>query len=407
MAYRFITLPNGLRVITFPSESQVVYCGLAIAAGACDELPGEEGLAHFVEHVSFKGTGRRSARQINGMLHKVGGELNAFTGKEQTVYHATVLKTDVPKAVELLCDMVFNSVFPEAEIEKEVEVICDEIAASNDTPNEVLFDYFDKALFGGHALSHVILGTEAAVRSYGSAHAKAFTQRWYKPSRSVFFASGDVDIDRLARLLEKHTPGGTAQPERTPSYEPLPAYKPVVQFIDRGTHQLHVALGNRVYGDADRRRYTFFVLNHLLGASGAGSLLNMALRERNALVYTVESYLDVYRDAGAWSVYFGCHHHDFEKCAAIVRRELDKLCERPVSQRRLAAVKHRLRAVIKVGADLRENVALDMAEYVLHHGKPLEEQELFDIIDAVTPQDLQAVAEDIFRPDLLTLVRIG
>ena len=205
MQYNTSTLANGLRIIHLPSASPVVYCGYGICAGTRDEQPGEEGIAHFCEHTTFKGTARRTSIQILNRLEKVGGDLNAFTNKEDTVFYAALLKEHIARAVDLLTDMVFHSTYPQAEIDKEIEVICDEIECYNDSPAELIYDEFENAIFSGHPLGHNILGRAERLREYTTDNALSFTRRFYRPENAVFFAYGDISFSRLVRLLEKAT----------------------------------------------------------------------------------------------------------------------------------------------------------------------------------------------------------
>ena len=218
MNYNTYTLPNGLRVIHLPSASPVVYCGYEIAAGTRDEEPGEEGLAHFVEHVTFKGTARRRSMQILNTLERVGGDLNAFTQKEDTVYYAAILKEHLPKAVDVLTDIVFHSTYPQTEIDKEVEVICDEIESYNDSPAELIYDDFENILFEGHPLGHNILGNAERVRKFTTEDALRFARKYYRPENSIFFAYGDVEFEKLKKIIEKEQ-----QTQRTLQTLPLPS----------------------------------------------------------------------------------------------------------------------------------------------------------------------------------------
>ena len=206
--YNTYTLDNGLRVIHLPSTSQVVWCGYDLAVGSRNELPGEEGLAHFCEHMTFKGTEHRSALQVINALESVGGELNAFTNKEDTVFYAAVTKEHFTKAINLLTDIVFHSQYPQQEIDKEVEVICDEIESYNDTPAELIYDEFENQLFEGHPLGHNILGKAELLRTFTTADALRFTRRYYRPDNAVFFVYGDVDFKRLCSMLSRKEESG-------------------------------------------------------------------------------------------------------------------------------------------------------------------------------------------------------
>lgn len=425
MNYNTHTLANGLRIIHLPSAQPVVYCGYAVGAGTRDEELGrEEGMAHFCEHITFKGTERRTSMQILGHLESVGGDLNAFTNKEETVYHAAVLKENIDRAVDLLTDIVFHSTYPQAEIDKEVEVIVDEIESYNDSPAELVYDLFENAVFGGHPLGHNILGTAEKLRRYTTADALRFTRRYYRPDNSVFFAYGDVDFRKLVRLLERANPADAAAESAAPSAlpiassaesvaavslpsqqsaaAPLPPY--VAQHIEHhmDTHLAHVMVGTRAYDVHDERRIALYLLNNILGGPGMTARLNVSLRERNALVYTVESMAQSYSDTGLWAVYFGCDPKNVKRCLRLIRRELDKVMQRPLSDAQLRAAKRQIRGQIGIACDSRESFALDFAKSFLHYGWKKDVTALCERIDALTAADLQRVAQDLFAEERLT-----
>ena len=394
--YNITTLPNGLRVIHLPSLSPVVYCGIGINAGTRQEADGEEGLAHFCEHVSFKGTQRRSALQILNCLESVGGDLNAFTNKEDTVFYAAILKEHLSKAVDLLCDIVFCSQYPDDEIRHEVDVICDEIDSYNDSPAELIYDEFENKIFQGHPLGHNILGTKAQVQSYTSSYAQHFTRRYYRPDNAIFFAYGDIDFGRLVKMLEKSIPlaevsllptlGITLQPS---SVSPLTS----------SHHQAHVMLGCRTFSFDDPRRMPLYLLNNILGGPGMNARLNLSLREKYGLVYTVESSMACYSDTGIWCVYFGCDHHDVKRCIRLVNHELDRMMQHQLSERQLSAAKRQLKGQLTIACDNREQFALDFAKNFLHQGKERDIEMVLQQIDAITASQIQDVAQQLFAPD--------
>lgn len=405
MNYNTHTLANGLRIIHLPSAQPVVYCGYAVGAGTRDEELGrEEGMAHFCEHITFKGTERRSSMKILGHLESVGGDLNAFTNKEETVYHAAVLKDNIGRAVDLLTDIVFHSTYPQAEIDKEVEVIVDEIESYNDSPAELVYDLFENAVFSGHPLGHNILGTAEKLRRYTTADALRFTHRYYRPENSVFFAYGDVDFARLVRLLERANTvaADEAYCDCKQSAATLPPY--VAQHIEHhmDTHLAHVMVGTRAYDVHDERRIALYLLNNILGGPGMTARLNVSLRERNALVYTVESMAQSYSDTGLWAVYFGCDPKNVNRCLRLIRRELDKVMQRPLSDAQLRAAKRQIRGQIGIACDSRESFALDFAKSYLHYGWKKDVTALCERIDALTAADLQRVAQDLFAEERLT-----
>ena len=404
MKYNTHTLDNGLRVIYLASASPVVYCGYAVGAGTRDELPGEEGLAHFCEHMTFKGTARRRSMQILNCLERVGGDLNAFTNKEDTVFHAALLREHMPRAVDLLTDIVLHSAYPQAEVEKEIEVVCDEIECYNDSPAELIYDRFENMVFSGHPLGHNILGTQERLRQYTHDDVARFTARHYRPENMVFFAYGDISLDRLVRLLERAT---ADQPPCRPLTDKsrkaaVPEYTPREETVSRGTHQAHVMTGSRAYSVHDKRRFALYLMNNMLGGPGMNARLNIALREKHGLVYTVDSSMVSYSDTGMWCTYFGCDPHDVKKCRRLVAHELDRLMQKPLSAAALAAAKRQIRGQIGVACDNRESFALDFGRSYLHHGIEKDVARLMARVDEVTAEDMQAVAQDVFAKDRMT-----
>ena len=405
--YNTYTLENGLRIIHLPSNSQVVYCGYDVAAGTRNELSGEEGMAHFCEHMSFKGTARRNAIQIINAIEGLGGELNAFTNKEDTVYYAAISKEHFSEAVNVLTDIVFHSQYPQHEIDKEVEVICDEIESYNDSPAELIYDEFENLLFEGHPLGHNILGNAEQLRTYTTADALRFVNRNYRPEKMVFFVYGDIDFKRLCKNLERLTP----EASHTSASEPASAAhirRVNAQFIEqnRSTHQAHVMTGCQAYAYTDPRRMTLYLLNNILGGPGMNARLNLSLRERHGLVYTVESTMATYGDTGIWSIYFGCDHHDINRCRKLVRHELDRLMQKPLTLQQLIAAKRQLKGQLAIACDNHEQFALDFGRSYLHHGHERDLETLYQRIDAITAEELQTVACDLFAPDHMTTLII-
>ncbi|MCW4076594.1 M16 family metallopeptidase [Segatella copri] len=417
MKYNTYTLDNGLRIIHLPSDSKVVYCGYQINAGTRNEEPGEEGLAHFCEHVTFKGTERRKAWHILNCLESVGGDLNAYTNKEGTVYYSAILKEHIARAVDLLTDIVFHSVYPQAEIDKEVEVICDEIESYNDSPAELIYDEFENIIFKGSPLGHNILGTAEQVRSFKTEDALRFTRKLYRPDNAIFFAYGDIDFKKLLRLLKK----SFLSEERRVKSEKFNSPEAQTQFniqhstfntqhsfegqtivMQKNTHQAHVMIGTCAYDVNDSRRMPLYLLNNMLGGPGMNAKLNLALREHNGLVYTVESTMVAYGDTGIWSIYFGCDEHDVKRCLRLVRKELDKFMQKPLSEAQLKAAKKQIKGQVGVACDNRENFALDFGKSFLHYGWEKNVDRLYEQVDEITAEQIQAVAQELFDKDRLT-----
>ena len=417
MKYNTYTLDNGLRIIHLPSDSKVVYCGYQINAGTRNEEPGEEGLAHFCEHVTFKGTERRKAWHILNCLESVGGDLNAYTNKEGTVYYSAILKEHIARAVDLLTDIVFHSVYPQAEIDKEVEVICDEIESYNDSPAELIYDEFENIIFKGSPLGHNILGTAEQVRSFKTEDALRFTRKLYRPDNAIFFAYGDIDFKKLVRLLKKsflseerrvksekfNSPEAQAQFNiQHSTFNTQHSFEGQTIVMQKNTHQAHVMIGTRAYDVNDSRRMPLYLLNNMLGGPGMNAKLNLALREHNGLVYTVESTMVAYGDTGIWSIYFGCDEHDVKRCLRLVRKELDKFMQKPLSEAQLKAAKKQIKGQVGVACDNRENFALDFGKSFLHYGWEKNVDRLYEQVDEITDEQIQAVAQELFDKDRLT-----
>lgn len=416
MNYNTLRLDDGLRIIHRPAASDVVYCGIGIKAGTRDEQSGEEGLAHLCEHLMFKGTSRRTAVQIINAIEGVGGELNAFTNKEDTVYYCAVHRNYFARAIDVLNDIVFGSIFPPQEVEKEREVVCEEIESYEDSPAELIYDEFENLLFSGHPLGHNILGTAAQVRSYGQQEARRFTERHYRPDNAVLFVSGNIVFADLVRQLrslaalrasrltdadEKAENSGFIGKSSDKSEEQVA--RTIVRH--RNTHQAHVMLGAKTFPADDRRRWALYLLNNILGGPGLNSRLNLSLRERHGLVYTVDSSMVNYSDTGLWSVYFGCDQADTDKCLMLVERELRRLTDRPLGERQLKAAKQQLHGQLAIAADNREQFTLDFAKNFLHFGRERDLSDILVHIDALTATDLQDVAREVFAPEhRLTLI---
>lgn len=406
MKYNTATLPSGLRVIHLPSVSPVVYCGYQIAAGTRHELPGEEGLAHFCEHVTFKGTERRTALQVINTLEELGGELNAYTNKESTTFYAAVLKDHFMEAADLLTDIVFHSQYPQEEIDKEIEVICDEIESYNDSPAELIYDEFENILFKDHPLGHNILGEADQLRTYTTADALRFTHRGYRRDNAIFFVYGSVAFEEvLDNLNGLDRMDGPRKDMLEPSGNPLSTSSPSTITRHRNTHQAHVLLGTRTFGYHDERRMPLYLLNNILGGPGMNARLNLLLREKYGLVYTVESNMTTYSDTGFWSVYFGCDAEDIERCRELVRQELDIVMQEALTASQLRKAKMQLKGQLAIACDNREQFALDFSKSFLHYGWERNLDQLMARIDDITAEQIQQVARQLFVPGkIITLI---
>ena len=395
------TLSNGLRIIHQPIQSKVAYCGYAIDAGTRDEAEHQQGMAHFVEHMLFKGTQKRRAWHILNRMENVGGDLNAYTNKEETVVYTAFLAEHFSRAFELLTDIVFHSTFPQHEIDKEVEVIIDEIQSYEDTPSELIFDDFENLIFPNHPLGRNILGKPEMLKGFTTDDALAWTNNYYTPSNIVFFVLGDLNFKQIVRMAERltaHLPMKTACHSRT-----LPSvYQPRLSKLNRETHQAHVMIGGRGYDAHNEKRTALYLLNNLLGGPGMNSRLNLSLRERRGLVYQVESNLTSYTDTGTFCIYFGCDQQDTERCIKLVHKELKNLCDKKMSSSQLFAAQKQLIGQIGVASDNNENNALGMAKTFLHYNKYDTPEKVFQRIRSLTPEILLEVSNEMFADNQLS-----
>lgn len=399
--YNIHTLPNGLRIIHEPSSSKVAYCGFAIDAGTRDEAENEQGMAHFVEHLIFKGTQKRKAWHILNRMENVGGDLNAYTNKEETVVYSAFLTEHFGRAVELLTDIVFHSTFPQNEIEKETEVIIDEIQSYEDTPSELIFDDFEDMMFRDHPLGRNILGKPELLRQFHSRDAIAFTSRFYQPSNMVFFVLGDFDFKKIVRQVEKllgDLPLGQVDNRRVPP----PLYVPEQLVVSKDTHQAHVMIGSRGYNAYDDKRTGLYLLNNILGGPGMNSRLNVSLRERRGLVYTVESNLTSYTDTGAFCIYFGTDPDDVDTCLKLTYKELKRMRDVKMTSSQLMAARKQLIGQIGVASDNNENNALGMAKTFLHYNKYESSESVYKRIEAITAESLLEIANEMFAEEYLS-----
>ena len=339
-------------------------------------------------------------------MEHVGGDLNAYTNKEETVVYSAFLAEHFPRAVELLADIVFHSTYPQAEIDKEVEVIIDEIQCYEDSPSELIFDDFEELIFPNHPLGRNILGKPHLLHQFKSEDALRFTSRYYRPDNMVFFVQGNIEFKRVIRWVEKAVsdiPATTTERQRK---SPL-AYLPQTRTVHRDTHQAHVMIGSRGYDAHNEKRTALYLLNNILGGPGMNSRLNVSLRERSGLVYNVEANLTSYTDTGVFCIYFGTEHQQVERCIRLVQKELRKLREKPLSTLQMTAAKKQIIGQIGVARDNAENTALGMAKTFLHYHKMDDPQEVFQRIEALTAKELWEVSNEMFEENYLsTLIYI-
>jgi predicted Zn-dependent peptidase len=401
MLCKTFSFNNKLRIIYLSSNSPVSYCGFAVNAGTRDEESHQQGLAHFIEHMLFKGTKKRKAWHILNRLENVGGELNAYTTKEETFLYSVCLSEDLERAIELLSDLIFNSQFPDTEIEKEREVVIDEINSYRDNPSELIFDEFETLLFKENAMGHNILGEEASLNTFTQASCREFTDRFYHPDNMIFFFYGQTPLSKIIHLAEKYFFMGKAGLQAENKRKTPEIIAPVKKIQNKNLHQTHVMIGSRSYGIFDENRTGLYLLNNLLGGPGMNSRLNLNLRERNGLVYTVESNLTTYTDTGVFAIYFGCDPKTKDKCLRLTYKELKKLRDNKLTSSQLNAAVKQLKGQLGISSDNNENKALRMGKSFLHTNKYSDLPEDYRKFDVLTVSQLLEIANDIWDENKL------
>ena len=399
-AYIFY-LSSGLKCVFSPVKAPVAYCALGVAAGSRMEPVCLNGLAHLTEHMLFKGTQKRSAFHINNRLERLGGELNAYTTKEELVVHATVLKEDLAKALDLLSDIFFHPIFPAHELVKEKEVIADEISSYKESPSELIVDEFDQSLFDGHPLSAPILGSRASLALIKPSDLFDFVFRYFVPSQMVLSVVANISERQVQTLAQRHFELASVPYVAPPlTWENLPA--PFFLEKHRRTHQAHCLTGVRAYSFADPKRIALSLLVNTLGGSSPNARLNLLLREKYGLVYNVEASYTPYSDSGVATIYFGSDKNDWKRCAALIRIELDKLCQSSFTPRQLQSAKKQLIGQLTISADNPEAKCLSQMKSVMVFGKVESQELLAERIRAVTAQELIEIAQELFAPDAMS-----
>ncbi|MFA7390121.1 MAG: pitrilysin family protein [Proteiniphilum sp.] len=397
------TLSNGLRIIHRNTPSEISHCGIAVNTGSRDEYPQEAGMAHFVEHMLFKGTQRRRAHHIAGRMESVGGELNAYTTKEETFYYATFLGEYFPRAVELLADMLFHSEFSPLLIDREREVILDEINSYQDDPAELIWDDFENMLFAGHDLGHYILGVPETLQRFDREQILHFMEREYQPSRMVFFSSGRIPFPKVVKQLERYFSIAPARVEINTRIAPTFPCKPRKEMLHKNTSQSHVMMGVPALSMRHPQRHALLLLNNILGGGSLNSRLNASLREKHGLVYHVESNVTLYSDTGLFAVYFAGDPQQRERCIRLVKKEINRLLEKELTPLQLNLAKRQWKGQLGIAAEQNENYTLAMAKRYLHTGRYLSLKEMFDRIDAITAEELHDTARYLFDTDFFDL----
>jgi len=397
------TLNNGIRLIHYRIAGAVAYCGLISNTGSRDEDLSEHGIVHFIEHMLFKGTRKRKAYHILSRMEDVGGELNAYTTKEETVVHASFMKEDYARAMELISDITFNSVFPEKEIAKEIDVVTEEINSYKDNPEELIFDDFEEQLFGDQPIGRNILGTAGSVRSFTAGKIRNFISGNYPTDQMVFASVGDISDRKILHLFNRFfgdIPGKSLPDKPAESL----VYKPsrVTKKLD--TYQNHCIIGNIAYDLRDRHRMAMFLLNNILGGQGLNSRLNLSLREKNGFAYNVESNYNPYCDTGVFSIYFGTDSENLAKSIAIAERELGRLKTTPLGTIQLGKAKNQIKGYLARGYENHESLMLSLGKSLLVFNRIDTPEEISDKIDRVTSSEIMDIANEVFDNSRLSIL---
>ncbi len=396
------TLANGLRVVCeHRPGASAEYFGIVVMAGSRDESPLQYGLAHFVEHTIFKGTKRRKAWHILNRMEAVGGELNAYTTKEETYIYSQFPKGNLTRAVELIFDLVSDSQFPQKQLDLEREVVSDEISSYLDSPSEAVYDDFEDMIFSGSGLGHNILGNEMTLKSFDSIGCRDFLAKYYVAGNMVAFYSGAMSENRALSIINRSfsllTPGSVNHNDESLLLNQC--------FRDRrnlSLHQCHTVIGSRVPGIYSKGIAVSSLFTNIVGGPGMNSLLNLSLRERRGLVYTVEATTSMYRDTGLWSVYFGCDHNDVDKCCSIVRHTLEEMADNPVTPTMLNRFKRQLIGQMTINCDHRESSILGVARATLYHGHALTFKQSVERISSITSTEISDYARHLLDFSTLT-----
>jgi predicted Zn-dependent peptidase len=395
------TLNNGIRILFKHAASPITHCCFLVNAGSRDEEAEQTGLAHFIEHLLFKETERRNTTQILNRLEEVGADLNAYTAREYTCIHASLLNQYLERAADLFEDIIFHSTFPEEEIEKERGVILDEIASYLDQPDEAIQDDFEELLFPGHSIGRNILGSAETVGKMGKPDIDTFMGRNYNTSQMVFAVFGDYDFKHVIKLATKYfgaVPQNDTPKLRLPPGPSFPAHvvkqKPIVQT--------HCITGGRAYPASHEQRYGLLLLNNYLGGMGMSSRLNLEIREKHGIAYTIESNYTPFTDTGVFSVYFGTDSEKAEKALKLVHREMKRLRDRQFSGTQLQQAKQKFMGQIALGEENRMSLIISMAKSLLDFDRIDTLQQVFEKIEAVTTEQLLEIANEVLDPAGMT-----
>jgi len=403
MDLHFSTLENGIRMVHYPVKGVVAYCGVVVGAGSRDEAENEHGIAHFIEHMLFKGTKKRKAYHVLSCLEDVGGELNAYTTKEETAIYGVVLREHYNRAVELLSDILINPAFPAKEITKEKEVVIEEISSYLDNPAEHIFDEFDELIFPNSPMGRNILGTPGSVRSFNGKMIREFIAANHDTSRIVFCSAGEITPIVAERTFRKYF-GSMPVNIGSGRKKNVAEYKAISSTREVDTNQSHCITGNIAYNLHDSRRTVMYLLNNILGGHGLNSRLNMSLREKRGYAYNVESNYQPYCDTGIFSIYFGTDEKNVEKSFVIARREMDKLMTKHLGIVQLTRAKNQIKGHLARSYENHENLMLSIGKSLLVFGKVEPAEAIYRKIEAISATQVMEVANEVFAPDQMSVL---
>ena len=409
-------LPNGLQIVHRKTTSPVVYVGIMVGAGTRHELPNENGMAHYIEHCVFKGTEHYTARQIINHIEGIGGEINAYTTKEETTFYAATLRNHFRTTLHLLAEMVLHPTFSKKETDKEVTVILDEIESYNDSPSELIYDDFENMIFEGSSLAMPILGTKKTLRRISKSPdiALNWMQQHYRPERMVLFVLGNVSTQQVISAAEKEllasspyrpiasSPITHSEASNSPQGVQYPIAAPVAsntRTYRRHTHQTHVMLGSHAYPIGHPKQLTMYLLNNILGGGSMSSRLYLSLREKHGLVYNIDSQAVPLSDTGYWNIYLACEPQHKDQCLELCHKELKQLRDTTLTTSQLQRALRQLEGQMAISAENQENNALAMAKQMLYHHHAPAWQETFAKVQQITPTQLQDVANEVFAPE--------
>lgn len=404
MNYKYYTLNNGIKLVHKTTTSYVAHLGVIVNAGSRDESQEEQGIAHFIEHTIFKGTVKRKSYHILSSLENVGGELNAFTTKEETCIHASFLNQYYSRALELFSDILINSTFPDKEIKKEKDVVIEEINYYKDLPDECIFDDFEEYMFKNHPLGRNILGIPSAIRTFNRKKIKSFIGENYNTDQIVICSVGNIDFEKLKLFVEKYFSGIVSNLRRN-KRKKFRKYKPFNITLEKNTVQTHCIIGNQAYSYMDDNKTIMSLINNMLGGPGMNTRLNIALREKHGISYNIESNYIPFSDAGIFSIYLGTDNHTIEKAIELVHKELQIMREKKLGSLQLKRIKQQLMGQIAISFESNLTEMFSIGKSFLVYGKVDSLDQIYGKIESVTSEKIIDIANHIFDTnDLSTLI---